>query len=469
LDSLEQITSLQHRLIKASARWAAGKNSALPESASLRREIILALHRYYLGHIAAYRQLAAREGIGESADIDDVKARLTSTDDIFKGYRQTWLNEKDFTAMNTWLSRVFYREIDIDVSGINSIDSWLEALEDAGVMVSYSSGTSGSMSFVPRAASDWSMARTANAVYLAALLVNRGVIKPPARFLLGPAVTLLSPADFKAMAVRGGLSSFDAFFLGFRGGAMGNQKLITEMAPLFGKSDFLYDIQLSASVLRSLGHGTLNQEELRQMEDFNTLVVEKREQNYLRLADAMQESAAAGRKIFVFGAPYQFNEFCHVMSANNRRVVSKRHSILLFGGGWKSFSGEAMDREQLVLSLSWTFGLPPEDIMEGYSMTEISVLMLRCQYGRFHIPPLIEPVIFDDELKPLAGAELSGTFGFLDSLAASYPGFVISGDHVHLVSEVCACGLAGPAITEIGRAERRGIKGCGGIMGSLSV
>ena len=121
----------------------------------------------------------------------------------------------------------------------------------------------------------------------------------------------------------------------------------------------------------------------------------------------------------------------------------------------------------LVSMLSEVFGLPPDRILEGYSMTEINMLMLRCDAGRFHIPPMIEPVVLDEELSPLEGKDIKGTFGFLDPLAVSYPGFLISGDYVRMVDGECACGLCGPAITEIGRAKSREIKGCGGIMGSI--
>jgi long-chain-fatty-acid---luciferin-component ligase len=108
-------------------------------------------------------------------------------------------------------------------------------------------------------------------------------------------------------------------------------------------------------------------------------------------------------------------------------------------------------------------------VLEGYSMTEINMLMMRCEHGRFHIPPIIEPVIFNEELEPLEGSALKGAFGFLDPLASSYPGFIISNDYVHLVEGVCGCGLAGPAITEIGRLSGSEIKGCGGIMASMHV
>jgi hypothetical protein len=110
----------------------------------------------------------------------------------------------------------------------------------------------------------------------------------------------------------------------------------------------------------------------------------------------------------------------------------------------------------------------PEMILEGYSMTETSVLTMRCKYGRFHIPPIIEPVIFDDALNPLEGDDVRGTFGFMDALATSHPGFIISSDYVHMVNSECPCGLHGPAILEIGRLPGAEVKGCGGIMGSFS-
>src|SRR4030042_1568510 len=100
-------------------------------------------------------------------------------------------------------------------------------------------------------------------------------------------------------------------------------------------------------------------------------------------------------------------------------------------------------------------------------MTEINALTLRGEHGRFPIPPFIEPVIFDEELNPLEGRDLKGAFGFLDTLAVSYPGFLISGDYVRLVDGECDCGLTGPAVTEIGRMSGSEVKGCGGIMGSI--
>ena len=107
-------------------------------------------------------------------------------------------------------------------------------------------------------------------------------------------------------------------------------------------------------------------------------------------------------------------------------------------------------------------------IFEGYSMTELNVSLMRCAGGRYHIPPLVQAVVYDAALMPMSGKDLTGTFGYLDPFATSYPGFIITGDQIHLANEKCSCGRIGPAIVgEIGRAPGREVKGCGGIMSAM--
>jgi hypothetical protein len=302
--------------------------------------------------------------------------------------------------------------------------------------------------------------------YLAPLLSRRQVGPAPGSWQLKQAARWLPPAAFAQVAGQTGLGNFDAFFLGFRQGNIGSQALMKELAPVFRKHSFLYDFDLSASTLRCLRRGGRTEEEGQLVARFQAQVVGQREQHYLRLMADIKSSSDTGRKVFIFGAPYQFKELCDIISA--RKITLTPGSIILFGGGWKSFTGEAMTREELVMALCDSFNLPTEYILEGYSMTEISTLMLRCDFGRFHIPPTLEPVIFDEALNPLEGDNLSGIFGYLDPLALSYPGFIVSGDHVHLVDSVCRCGLNGPAVMDISRAKSQEIKGCGGIMGSIA-
>jgi hypothetical protein len=156
------------------------------------------------------------------------------------------------------------------------------------------------------------------------------------------------------------------------------------------------------------------------------------------------------------------------MTCAGQRLALPAGSLILFGGGWKGFGGERIPRPLLVAMIADRLGLDEARILEGYSMTEINVFTVRCDHGRFHIPPLVEPLILDEALRPLAGPDLRGIFAFLDPLATAYPGFVASGDEVHLVDGPCPCGLSGPAVVEIGRARARELKGCGGVMASLA-
>jgi hypothetical protein len=464
---LKELRTIHNQLIKACRSWALKTGYDPERTRELRHEAILRLHNHYLENIPAYQTLAREEECGKAVDVPTIKNKLMSSADIFKSYSQEWIDSGDYGRMNQWLSNLYGKRLDIDVQGIKSVDDWIERLQTAGIQVSYSSGTSGTFSFVPRDPADWKQAKIANTNYLAPLLTYSKTGTFLTRLLVKPALRLLSPEAFAGAAGRAGIRGFDGVFLGFRSGRMGNQVLMQELAPNFRKHYFLYNIDLTATALRCLRRGAKTSEEKALLERFQTEVSAKRDENYRKIFENMQISTRSGQKVFIFGAPAQFKDLCQLMSGQNQKLALKKGSLILFGGGWKSFTGEVLSRETLVSMLSEVFGLPPDRILEGYSMTEINMLMLRCDAGRFHIPPLIEPVVFDEELSPLEGNDIKGTFGFLDPLAVSYPGFLITGDYIRMVEGDCACGLCGPAVTEIGRAKGREIKGCGGIMGSI--
>ena len=466
MDRLERLKKVHRQLIKTTQSWAAGENPGA-QARELRREAVLLNHRHYLETIPTYRDIAQEEGCGPEVSIETIKRKLMLAAEVFKSYEPAWLDKGDFSRMTRWLATIYHKPLKLDMSGVKSIDSWIERLGRAGVDIVYSSGTSGSFSFVPRDEGDWALTRIANVACLAPLLAHRRLSKALPRPLRKTARLLLSPGALVRLVGQRGLPDFDAAFLGFRRGRMGNQVLIEEFAPLFRRHYFLYDSEISGDALRVLRRGARTEVELKLAEKFQKEVIEGREQSYLRIIEQMEISTGQGQKVFVFGAPYQFQELDEVMRSRNRRLTLKKGSLILFGGGWKSLTGETVAQEKLAEALSASFSVSPEMILEGYSMTEISMLTLRCEYGRFHIPPNIEPVIFDEELNPMEGDDLKGAFGFLDPMAVAYPGFIISGDYVRMRDGECGCGLSGPALTDIGRAKGQEIKGCGGVMGSI--
>jgi hypothetical protein len=460
-------TKILIQLIDTCRDWSSGKSYDASQTGELRRKLILENHAYYTEYIPLYRKLAGEEGCGKDSDIESIMRKMMLSVDVFKSYRQSWLDENDYDSMNRWLSGIFHRTIEVDVQGVNTIEGWIDRLGTAGVHVVYSSGTSGTFSFVPRDKDDWKLAAELNTSYLTPLLASRISGNPFKEKFVKSAFRILPAGTFSRLSGNKRLTDFDAVFLGFRGGRMGNQALITELAPLFRSVSYLYDIEITGNALRCLTRGARNEEELRTVQALQEETVGRHEENYRRITDRIRTSTEAGQKVFIFGAPYQFKELCEFIAGSNRKPVLKKGSFILFGGGWKSFIGETVDRESLVNLLSASLNIPSQMVLEGYSMTEINALTLRCEHGRFHIPPVIEPVIFDEELNPVKGNDIRGVYGFLDPMAVSYPGFLITGDYVRMVEGTCECGLSGPAVMEIGRVAGSEIKGCGGIMSSM--
>jgi hypothetical protein len=299
------------------------------------------------------------------------------------------------------------------------------------------------------------------------MLMERKIGSWLQQLLIKPAGRLLRPATFIRLVRRMGLPGYDGVFLNFQKGNMGIQLVAQEFAKIFKRSTFLYDIPLSASALRGLTRGAKTPEDQELLARFVAETAGKKQQNYNRVIAAMKTSRAAGQKAFLFGAPYQLKELVSIVADAEKTLALKPGSAILFGGGWKTFEGEKIEKPALVQMIAETFGVAADHIIEGYSMTEINGVLVGCEHNRFHLPPLIEPVILDPDLNPLDGHDLKGAFGFLDPLALSYPGFIISGDNVRLLDDPCPCGLSGPALLEPTRAPGREIKGCGGIMASV--
>ncbi len=462
-----RLKDIHAELIKIAQTWAGKKPYDAELARELRKEAILILHDHYCQHIPVYQKLAKELGMVDLNAIEPIKSDLMSTDDIFKSYDQSWLDEKDFNKMNQWLGNIFDKPIHLKSDHVETIDEWINQLAAEGITVVYSSGTTGRFSFVPRCSDSWHLFTAVPTSYVGLLFMNLGLIPNIPKKIISTVSTLLSPEIFGTIVKGIGLPGYNGIFMNFKKGNMGIQVAGQEFSKLFKTSCFLYDIELSASALRLISRGAQNEDDQKLISAFQTETIDKKEKNYLKIIDALKQSTCDGQKVFLFGAPYQLKELIGLMTDKNLKISLKKKSVVMYGGGWKSFEGNKISQKDLDAMISETLDVPKDLIVEGYSMTEISGTMIRCHYGRFHMPPNIEPVILNQELVPLEGNDLKGAFGFLDPFAVSYPGFTITGDNVHLQNDTCPCGMHGPALSEVGRAPGREVKGCGGMMASV--
>jgi hypothetical protein len=192
------------------------------------------------------------------------------------------------------------------------------------------------------------------------------------------------------------------------------------------------------------------------------------DESYVRAIAFLEESARSDTRVIIFGAPFQIARLCDRARVAALRLRLPADSLVVSGGGWKSFEGERIGRHQLQELIDDTLSVPSDRVIDTYSTAEMNCVCMTCSAGNYHVPPLMAPVVLDRSLAGSWGREGSGILGVLDPFAWSYPGFIITGDLVTLTRGRCACGLDGWTIVgEITRAPGEEIRGCGGAITSL--
>ena len=422
-----ELLELHASLRSATVAWAHGAEPG-PAVADDRRKAVTLLHERYVRLIPFYREVAERQNAAGSVSMEFIVDNLLLLD-VFKSYEPSRLLALDFRALTDWLGTIFTRQPEPDLDGVTSLALWRERLRSDGVFLSFSSGTSGRMAFVPRDHATFRALYTNGATY-----TDESWRRRP----------------------DGSLEEFDCLVAGPRSGGMGLLDAGGGLARIAARSHFLLDEVLTADAVHGPGAG-------RQALGTGQDVA-------LRAFEFIRRAAADGRKLLLFGAPFQMRWLCDQIAGAAGRLPTAPGSLVVTGGGWKSFRGESLDRAALLTLIQETLGVEPESCIDAYSTSELNCTFRTCRKGCYHIPPLIEAVVLDEAMTGSVGRPGSGMLAFLDPFALSYPGFVITGDRGTLRQGRCGCGFPGPFLEgEIRRAAGMEVRGCGGVLESLRV
>jgi hypothetical protein len=415
---LDELAALQQRLLQASRAWARGQDLG-PEVTEARHAALRLQHERYAALIPVYRELAEPIGATGPVPVEILVDNLMFSG-LFKSYEPERLATGDFAGLVEWLQRVSTGVPSVDLTGLAGIGDWRARLRQAGMFLSFSSGTSGRMSFVPR-----------DLATFRALAGNGAHYADPSMPMIG----------------------FDCLVLGPRGDGIGLLDAGNGLARAAVRSHFLFDQALTADAVRG-GAGWIDRTRI---EEADTAAV-----------TFLQDAARDEHPVLVFGAPFQVRRFCARVLGGNDRVTLPKGSLLVTGGGWKTFAGERLTRGQLLDVVRDALAISPERCLDSYSTAEINASLTTCRAGRYHVPPLLEAVVLDEALTGVPGQAGQGLLGFLDPFAGSYPGFVITGDRATLAFGKCECGRGGAFLDgEIERAPGAEIRGCGGLLGSM--
>ena len=380
------------------------------------------------GRIPALEILADKQGIAHIRNFDDALA-VAFDHRVYKSYPMSLIEKRDFKRLTAWLQRLTTFDLSaVPLEGLDSVDAWLDRLDQHGMVIGHSTGTTGKLSFVPRSR-----------------------IEKPAWI----------SSYFECFAAAAGVdprkTRMHSFFPGYRGGHHMMVKMVTMFAAesLGGLDSHhtLYDYSVSSDLMSLAGRlqSAEDKGELQRLQIDPKLLEQRRELiERSRRRDADLEAwflkmaqEYRGRQVRIGGTFADLTRIAIAGKAKDIKCSFAPGSVLVGGGGMKGYKDAPPDWEKQVKEF---FGI--EKMASMYGMSEIMGNGPLCPEGYFHLPPYTIPVLVDAESRalPQTGVQ-QGRMAVFDLLADTYWGGSISGDKVTVHWEDdCQCGWAGPRV-----------------------
>jgi hypothetical protein len=167
-------------------------------------------------------------------------------------------------------------------------------------------------------------------------------------------------------------------------------------------------------------------------------------------------------RILLFGAPFILSLVMKKLQNEGRRFSFGDRGWVGTAGGWKSYEGARIPLGEFRRQVEHVLGIPEKYCLDMYALAESNACMLHCPEGHYlHVPySFFKPLVLGADHQPLGYGEW-GRFAFLDAAAFSYPGFIISGDMVRMLEHCPVCDRPGPVLEpEIRRAAGEEVRGC---------
>ena len=410
-------------------------HDSLTEMGSLPREAMQAMQLSALRErfaslkdkIAMLDKLASNQGIDSIGTVEDV-VPLLFEHSMYKSYPRTFLENYQFTRINAWLGKLSAHDISgIDVRKCNSIDEWLGRMEaETQLRITHSSGTTGTMSFLPHSADEYDALGRTMAM---SFLQNFGEEKTGDK-----AYQVIFP--FYRSGYSSQIRGNDQYVKWI---AKGEENFHTPFKTSMS-SDVLY---LAARIRFAQSKGTLDRLEisgdlLARKDEF-----EKQQAEAPQVLEAFYERLLhelKGERIFTIGTWNLLLDLAKRGLAIGQEGLFAPDSVVISGGGGKGMTPPDNWKEEIARFIGVS------RINMSYGMSEAMGFHKMCSHGRYHLVPWIIPFILDPETsKPLPRkGVVTGRAAFFDLLARHRWGGVITGDEITIDwDSKCACGQEG--------------------------
>ncbi len=379
-------------------------------------------------HVSALDSLAARQGISRAASFDEA-APLLFDHRVYKSYPISLIERRQFDRLTVWLRRLTKHDVTkIPLDGVRSVDGWLERLDEHGMIMLHSTGTTGKLSFFPRSRDEWPAWQDA---FFESTRAATGV-------------------DRRTEAIP-------TFYPGYRSGHTTGTKAQRLFSEASAEGDegrhCLYDYKRSSDLL-SLAARLRQAEERGELDalDIDPELLEERaklieagrnrQQDLQRWFTKLAEEYR-GQRVRVTGVTADLVQVALTGREQGFKCEFAPGSVLFAGGGLKGLRDVPPDWEKVVTEF---FGI--DRLSSMYAMTESMGFPPLCTAGYYHFFPYTIPLLLDADgnVLPREGVQ-TGRLGLFDLLAESYWGGILTGDRVTMYWEQdCACGWKGARI-----------------------
>lgn len=372
--------------------------------------------------IAVLKATADEQGVTEIGGLQE-GARLLFPHTVYKSYPATLLEKNRFDRMTQWLGRLTTVDLGgADVGDCDGIDAWLAALEDGvGLSVTHSSGTGGTMSFLPRTTDGYR--------------ILSDVFGMTSRDFNG-----LDPQDH---------APWHCFYLGFRGGRSHAGRAAGWAFDNFARSADhfhpLYDVDMSSDVMFVAARVRLAEArgELDRLEVSPALRARQAQFEAVQktTAEALERTfeqllSLKGERVYIGGMSGALTDLAVRGLDRGVRDLFGSRCVVQCGGGGKG--GKLPDNwEDLALAFTGA-----RRIGQYYGMTEVTMITSQCGEGHYHVPPWVVTYVLDPETGrpyPREGVQ-TGRAAFFDLVPQTYWGGFATGDEVTVDWSPCRCG-----------------------------
>lgn len=351
----------------------------------------------------------------------------------YKSYPESFLVEQQWGRLTKWLGTVTPEPIDdVDLENVTDIDDWIGRLENAGIYISCSSGTTGKSAMLPATQVDMDFVCRDSVV---AYEWGSGVEPKQDHRVLS-----LSPVAKTSRNTAIGEALLAAY------GLPGEERFNFPVPPIT-----IGSITRMVALRKAMAEGTARPAEIAEFEETSALRQKAVDDAVGACADAL--IAARHERLNILGmwaTVYKVAE-----EVRNRGYSAKdfrADNTIYVAGGLKGAQLPADYREYVYE----TFNLQSDHNFQMYSMQELATSMPRCQQGgRYHIPPWLVCLPLNKNGDALIGESSAETPGEIEGRAAFFDlslegrwGGVISGDKIEVDFGPCACGAASPSIRD---------------------